>query len=215
MSESPTPVARSISPLWILLLLPAAPAIGWLVGQTPVPRSVEAKPAAQPGEQPSQTPAPRQHTSDPPVGTLEIGHIESAPAQPEKPAPESPSTEFSSWTSLDNALAESRRNGKPILIDFSADWCGPCQSLKREVFEDSDYGPLVQKAVIPVSIVDRRREEGSNPPGIVALYQRYGVNAFPTVIVFSPASGRTMRTQGFGDADETATWIAQAAKAVR
>lgn len=123
--------------------------------------------------------------------------------------------ELSQWTTLENATAESRRNGKPVLIDFNAEWCGPCQSLKRQVFEDATRGRFIQTAVIPVSIVDRAREDGSNPPEVEKLQQRYQVDAFPTLIVYLPATGRVQKTQGFGNAEQTLSWITQAAKAVR
>ena len=69
--------------------------------------------------------------------------------------------------------------------------------------------------MIPVSIVDQRRETGSNPPEIEDLQQRYAVKAFPTLVVFSPATGRMVTTRGFGDADQTLAWITQAARSVR
>jgi thiol:disulfide interchange protein DsbD len=141
------------------------------------------------------------------------------PAPVAEPAPGPPRDEapagLSQWTTIDRALEESRRNGKPVFIDFSADWCGPCQQLKQQVFDDGTRAHALQSAVIPVSIVDRRRETGSNPPEIEALQQQYQVEAFPTLVVFSPATGRTMTARGFRGGDATLAWITEAARAVR
>jgi thiol:disulfide interchange protein DsbD len=133
----------------------------------------------------------------------------------EPPAGDTPQEEYSQWTSFENAVAESRRSGKPVMIDFSADWCGPCQRLKREVFDDPGNGHVVQTTVIPVSIVDRVQERGSNPPDVEDLQRRYQVQAFPTLVVFSPASGRSLQTRGFADAERTLAWIKSAAHSVR
>jgi thiol:disulfide interchange protein len=121
----------------------------------------------------------------------------------------------SSWTTYDAAVAESRENGKPVMLDFNADWCPPCQMLKRQVFEDGALGRAVQTAVIPVSVVDRRREDGENSRQIDDLQRRYAIDAFPTLVVFSPATGRSVSMRGFAGADRTLDWIRQAADQVR
>jgi len=121
----------------------------------------------------------------------------------------------SEWTTLDLAIAESRRTGKPVMIDFNADWCPPCRRMKREVFEDGIHAATVKTAVIPVSIVDRKREEGQNPSEIEDLQRRYEIDAFPTLIVFNPATGRAERARGYGDAEATVAWITSAARSVR
>ena len=201
---------RSLSPWWALLLLPVGLFAGWMVGKMPTPA-----PPPRAAEAPAAAPSPRMNA--PSAGIAVDVSRDAAPrsAPPEPPAKKEEPGEFSNWTSYNVAVSESRRNGKPVLIDFNAEWCGPCQRMKQQLFDDWQHAQVVQTTVIPVSITDRKREDGPNPNDIEELQNRYNVDAFPTLVVFSPSTGRTYQTKGFGDADRTLQWIQEAAKAVR
>jgi thiol-disulfide isomerase/thioredoxin len=134
----------------------------------------------------------------------------------QKPARHTPIAHYhSEWTTYDAAMAESKRTGKPVLIDFSADWCGPCQQLRSQVLEQSALALEIEDMVIPVSIVDRRQEQGFNPEETEHLQVEYAADAFPTLIVVSARTGLMTRTQGFGGPGSTVEWIRESARAVR
>src|SRR5262245_28648321 len=223
MSEPGTGITLSRA-AWLLLPVLALP-IGWWVGNLPTPEPATTSATTAPAAPTAPTATAPSSDGPPASATAPQVRIMEAPApEPAEPRPASPSAarpgepapvELSSWTTMEGALEESKRNGKPVFIDFSAEWCRPCQRLKHEVFEDGARAATLQGAVIPVSIVDQRRESGSNPPEIEELQQRYRVEAFPTLVVFSPATGRMVTTRGFGNADATLDWITQAAKYVR
>ena len=223
MTRIPAPVTRVLAYGWLLLVVPAGLAIGWGIGQLPTaePQLEAVAPRPDPPAAIPSAPSPRAEgaaVDDASHGGPAVDLRYAGGPSPTEPPPSSEPaqrSEFSQWTTLENAMAESQRNGKPVMIDFNADWCPPCRRMKEEVFQNGAHASAVQTLVIPVSVVDRAREDGRNPPDIEDLQRRYQIDAFPTLIVFSPASGRVMRTKGYGDAEATVSWITEAARSVR
>jgi thiol-disulfide isomerase/thioredoxin len=209
MSNSRKHPPNAVSPWWALLLLPAGLLVGWAIGE--MPTGSTAPPAARAGS--ASVPAGLAPPPEAPAARAPgRGSWESDPAPA---AGESPAAVESRWTDFASALEESRRTGKPVMLDFNADWCPPCQLMKRQVFDAAPHARAVQTAVIPVSIVDRYRETGANSPEVESLQRQFRVDAFPTLVVFSPATGRSVASRGYGGAAATVAWIEQAASQVR
>ncbi len=77
-------------------------------------------------------------------------------------------------TDLDAALAEARRDGKRVVVDFTADWCPPCIAMKHDVWPDAEVARVVASGYVPV-LIDTDRD------GVTT--ERYGVRGIPTVLV--------------------------------
>jgi protein disulfide-isomerase len=102
-------------------------------------------------------------------------------------------------TNLNDALAESRQTGKPVLADFSAEWCGPCQVMKHDVWTDAAVGREVERLYVPLAVdVDAN--------GAVA--QRYGINSIPAILILD-ASGKVLRRGSFMTRQEVLDFLAK------
>ncbi len=79
-------------------------------------------------------------------------------------------------TNLKAALAQSEQTKRPMLLKFTASWCGYCHKLKKVAFSDPRIIGQVQSHFIPVLV-----DADENPKLMEALE----VEGLPTMVVVS------------------------------
>ena len=112
--------------------------------------------------------------------------------------------ELRSWQPY---AAEAVGAGRPVVIDFSAEWCLPCLELEKKTFSDARVRTaLGSRALLKADMT----KLGS--PESIALSERYAILGVPTII-FLDANGKErqdLRLVGFENADRFLERLAKA-----
>lgn len=82
----------------------------------------------------------------------------------------------------EKVFEDAKKSGKPIIIDFSADWCVPCREMEKRVFRDSDVVESAEKyfAVIRVDLTESADVETEK------MVRRFNIRGVPTVVFLKP-----------------------------
>ncbi len=116
------------------------------------------------------------------------------------PAPPEAGVDEIAWiTSFPEALAAAQAAQKPLLIDFTADWCGFCHMLAEQSFPHPRIQAL--KDALVWARIDAEREE--------ALFVKYQVQGLPTLVMVDGEGREITRLRGFVDGKNLANFIEQ------
>ncbi len=107
------------------------------------------------------------------------------------------------------ALAEALASGRPVMIDFSADWCMPCHELERFTFTDRRV--IAAARNFTTFRADLTRYDS---PDAEAWRKQYAISGVPTVVFLMPDGRevRESRVEGFLKAEPFLERMAIAAR---
>lgn len=96
-------------------------------------------------------------------------------------------------------------SGKPVMLDFYADWCVSCREMEEQTFPD----PAVAARLAGFTLL--RADVTNNTPDDRALLKRFGLYAPPGIVFFHPAGQEIagMRVIGFMSAEGFAQRLSQ------
>ena len=92
------------------------------------------------------------------------------------------------------ARKQAARQGKPMLVDFTAQWSGPCRMLEKSFTDPAVQAQLGKYVTLRID-VDRQEE----------LADRFGVNSIPEVVVLGPKGEKLASFTGYLPARDLAS----------
>ncbi|MFL5353089.1 protein-disulfide reductase DsbD family protein [Archangium sp.] len=88
--------------------------------------------------------------------------------------------------SFEQVLARAKSDGRPVMIDFFADWCAACKELDRETY------PATEVISESGRFVTVKVDATNSDDALDALMERFGVEGLPTV-AFISSNGEVLR----------------------
>jgi thiol-disulfide isomerase/thioredoxin len=108
------------------------------------------------------------------------------------PAIAAPAPAIAWGTDYKEGKATARREGRPLLLDFWATWCGPCKDMEKSLWASADVMKLAEKFV-------RVRVDIDRDPVTPRMFHNEGV---PTLIVTDPWGTVLDRRTGYAGPDD-------------
>lgn len=89
------------------------------------------------------------------------------------------------WLTNETAARDlARRDGRPMIIDFTAEWCGACREMQKTTYLDGAFLSAAKRFV-------GLRVDGTDEDDVTfaKLSSRYGVQGLPAIVLLDASGG--------------------------
>jgi thioredoxin:protein disulfide reductase len=104
----------------------------------------------------------------------------------------------------DDGFAMAATAGKPVMMDFWAEWCAACNELDHKTYNQPEILALADDFISIKMDMTRKSDENE------AILAHYGVKGMPTVIFFTPDGRELERFAGFKKGADMAPYMNRA-----
>lgn len=94
------------------------------------------------------------------------------------------------------AVVTAKREGKPLFIDFGAEWCPPCKQMELKTFPD----PRIQKEL--ARFVRLRIDCSEETEANSALQKKYNSITLPSLLLFDKSGQKTYQVKEYVSAEQ-------------
>lgn len=104
---------------------------------------------------------------------------------------------------FEEAATAARNSGKPLLVHFYADWCGPCRQMDAQTLGQPAVTAMISRTAVGVKI------NADHRPDLVA---KYSISSLPTDVLVSTQGQIIARNSGFLSAQQYVASLGSAAR---